>query len=60
MFSRFRGEIIAVLLYMTILILKLVFLLSNENEAVEIDLSDIEGWQSEHLPAQAELPGKES
>ena len=42
MFSRFCGEIIAVLLLATILIFKLVFFLCNENEAVEIDLSDIE------------------
>jgi hypothetical protein len=43
MFSRVSGEILAVLLLTTILILKLVFFLSNENEAVEIDLGDIEG-----------------
>jgi hypothetical protein len=43
MFSRVRGEILAVLLLTIILILKLVFFLSNENEAVEIDLGDIEG-----------------
>jgi hypothetical protein len=44
MFSWFCGEILAVLLLTTILILKLVFFLCNENEAVEIDLSDVEGW----------------
>ena len=44
MFSRVCGEIIAVLLLTTILILKLVFSLCDENEAVEIDLSDIEEW----------------
>jgi len=43
MFSRVCGEILAVLLLVIILILKLVFLLSNEKEAVEIDLSDVEG-----------------
>jgi len=43
MFSRVCGEILAVLLLTTILILKLIFFLSNENEAVEIDLGDIEG-----------------
>jgi hypothetical protein len=44
MFSRVCGEILAVLLLTTILILKLVFFLSNEKEAVEIDLSDVEEW----------------
>jgi hypothetical protein len=44
MFSRVCGEIIAVLLLVTMLILKLVFFLCNEKEAVEIDLSDIEEW----------------
>lgn len=44
MFSRVSGEILAVLLLATILILRLVFFLCNENEAVEIDLSDIEQW----------------
>jgi len=43
MFSRVCGEILAVLLLAIILILKLVFLLSNEKEAVEIDLSDVGG-----------------
>ena len=42
MFSRVCGEILAVLLLTTILILKLIFFLINEKEAVEIDLSDIE------------------
>ena len=44
MFSRVCGEILAVLLLATILILRLAFFLCNENEAVEIDLSDIEQW----------------
>ena len=44
MFSRVCGEILAVFLMTTILILKLAFFLCNENEAVEIDLSDIEEW----------------
>ena len=44
MFSRVCGEILAVLLLVTILILRLVFFLYDENEAVEIDLSDIEPW----------------
>jgi hypothetical protein len=44
MFSRICGEILAVLLMATILILKLVFFLCNENETGEIDLSDIEAW----------------
>ena len=44
MFSRVSGEILAVLLLATILILRLLFFLCNENEAVEIDLSDIEQW----------------
>ena len=43
MLSRVRGEILAVLLFATILLLRLVFFLCNENEAVEFDLSDIEG-----------------
>ena len=43
MFSRICGVILAVLLMATLLILRLVFFLSNEKEAVEIDLSDIEG-----------------
>jgi hypothetical protein len=42
MFSRICGEILGVLLLATLLILKLVIFLSNEKEAVEIDLSDIE------------------
>jgi hypothetical protein len=42
MFSRVCGEILAVLLLATLLILKLVFFLYSENEAVEIELSDIE------------------
>ena len=42
MFSRVCGEILAVFLFTTILILKLVFFLCKEKEAVEIDLSDIE------------------
>ena len=44
MFSWVCGEILAVFLLATILILRLVFFLCNENEAVEIDLSDIEQW----------------
>ena len=44
MFSRVCGEILAVFLLATILILRLVLFLCNENEAVEIDLSDIEQW----------------
>ena len=44
MFSRVCAEILAVLLLATLLILKLVFFLSNEKESVEIDLSDIEEW----------------
>ncbi len=44
MFSRVYGEILAVLLLTTIFILKLVFFLSNVKDAVDIDLSDIEGW----------------
>ena len=44
MFSRVCGEIKAVLLLATILILRLVFFLRNEQEAVEIDLGDIEEW----------------
>jgi hypothetical protein len=44
MFSRFCGEILTVLLLATILILRIVFFLCNEIEAVEIDLSDIEQW----------------
>jgi hypothetical protein len=44
MFSRVSGEILAVLLLATILILRLLFFLCNENEAVEIDLSDVEQW----------------
>lgn len=43
MFSRIYGEILGVLLLATLLILRLLFFLSNEKEAVEIDLSDIEG-----------------
>ena len=43
-FSRVCGGILTVLLLATIMILKLVFFLCNENEAVEIDLSDIEEW----------------
>jgi hypothetical protein len=43
MFSRISGQILAVLLLATLLILKLIFFLCNENEAVEIDLGDIEG-----------------
>jgi len=43
MFSRVCAEILALLLLTTILILKLVFFLRNEKEAVEIDLGDIEG-----------------
>ena len=42
MFSRVCGKTLAVLLLTTILILKLIFFLINEKEAVEIDLSDIE------------------
>jgi hypothetical protein len=59
MLARVREEIIATLLLMIMLIIGLVFLFSNEKEAVEIDLGDIEGWQSEHLPAQPEIIGKE-
>ena len=44
MFSRVWGEILTVLLLATLLILRLVFFLCNEKEAVEIDLSDIEEW----------------
>ena len=44
MFSRVCGGISTVLLLATILTLKLVLFLCNENEAVEIDLSDIEEW----------------
>jgi hypothetical protein len=43
MFSRIFGQILAVLLLATLLILRLVFFLINEKEAVEIDLGDIEG-----------------
>ena len=43
MFARVRGEVLAVLLLTAILILKLVLFLSDENEAVEMDLGDIEG-----------------
>ena len=43
MLSRIGGEILGVPLLATLLILKAVFFLSNEKEAVEIDLSDIEG-----------------
>ena len=43
MFARVRGEVLAVLLLTVILILKLLFFLSDENEAVEIDLVEIEG-----------------
>jgi hypothetical protein len=60
MFSRACGAILGVLLLATMLILKLVFFLCNENEAVEIDLSDVEGWKSEYSTAQPELSGKES
>ena len=48
MFLQIRGEILAALLLTTILILELAFFLSNENEAVGIDLRDIERWESEH------------
>ena len=43
MFPRVCGEVLAVLLYTIIMIFKLVFFLSNEKEAAEIDLGDIEG-----------------
>ena len=43
MFARVRGEVLVVLLLTVILILKLLFFLSDENEAVEIDLVEIEG-----------------
>ena len=43
MSSRVRGEVLALLLLRTILFLKLVFFLTSENEAVEIDLGDVEG-----------------
>ena len=44
MFSQVCGQILAVLLLATILILRLVFLLRNEKETVEIGLSVIEKW----------------
>jgi len=44
MFSRISGQILAVLLLATLFVLRLVFFLMNEKEAVEIDLADIEGW----------------
>jgi hypothetical protein len=44
MFSRVSGQILAVLLLATIFMLRLLFFLMNEKEAVEIDLGDIEGW----------------
>jgi hypothetical protein len=59
MSSRVCGEILVVFMLTIMLILKLVFFLSNEKEAVEIDLGAIEGWQLEHLPAQPEIIGKE-
>ena len=43
MLSRICGVMLGVLLLATLLVLKVVFFLSNEKEAVEIDLSDIEG-----------------
>ena len=43
MFARVRGEVLAVLLLTVMLILKLLFFLSDENEAIEIDLGEIEG-----------------
>jgi hypothetical protein len=44
MFSRISGQILAVLLLATIFMLRVLFFLMNEKQAVEIDLADIEGW----------------
>jgi len=60
MFSRICGEILAMLLLTTILLLRLVLFLSNEKEAVEMDFGQIEGWLPEHSFVYPKLEGKES